>query len=95
VWGSEFTTKAATRGRGAQAIVRGGVRCASQVFKKLNGDPKLLLRLVLQVIHIFGFDEKATYRRFCRVSTRGGSSAWSGNTTWAKLALQTAIKQPN
>jgi len=36
VWGSEFTTKAASiqgKGdRGAQAIVRGGARCASQVI---------------------------------------------------------------
>jgi hypothetical protein len=36
VWGSEFTTKDAALqmggDRGAQAIVRGGARCASQVL---------------------------------------------------------------
>ena len=35
MWGSEFTTKAATLqggDRGAQAIVRSGARCASQVL---------------------------------------------------------------
>ena len=38
MWGSEFTTKAATLqaggDRGAQAIVRGGARCASLVLHR-------------------------------------------------------------
>jgi hypothetical protein len=32
VWGFEFTTKAATLQGGAQAIVRSGARCTSQVL---------------------------------------------------------------